>query len=623
MVRYLNEKFKYVLTALFMFTGFVAVDLFLRYYTNDIGFFDFHQIAPLLFTCLWSIVLTSIFLCLPRWLGRTLYTFSSLVLLLYGCGQYIYYQLFKSFIWFNDIAIAGEGSDYLDYVFSLIDDKILTMFCFSAICIFFAFVFFPKRPTYLSTGINLIAIGAMMLVYPYLPDLIAKPQDQEWWDSWKYPRYVYDNFTNQPWMMQVSGFYEYIQRDFYTTFLKSNEVDQSEYDRIDEYFMTRGELEANEMTGLYKDKNVIVVMMESMDDWMIDPTYTPALYWMSQNGMNFTDHYAPIFGSGATFNSEFAFNTGNYSPNAGNAAYSFSKNNFSYSIANLFKNAGYEVNSFHYNEPEFYNRATMHINMGYESHTSFVEVTNDYDQSVLDTVMVDNDEIYEKISQHDGKFFDFIITYSAHLPYSTYANMCSYQYRNHPELFNSAMDTETNCAYAQAKITDDFFKGLLERLHEDGLLEDTVIVAYTDHYTYGFSDEDKLLHYSLDRGSSIFDKVPMLIYHYGDEPMEVDKTNATIDLLPTIANLFDLKASKYYMGQDIFDPRYGGLAYFKDYSWYDGHTYMVNGEVVFSDGSQTAEKMEAISEEVSNRIRYGEKMVTLDYYNYLKKRLGS
>ena len=50
---------------------------------------------------------------------------------------------------------------------------------------------------------------------------------------------------------------------------------------------------------------------------------------------------------------------------------------------------------------------------------------------------------------------------------------------------------------------------------------------------------------------------------------------------------------------------------------------MVNGEVVFSDGSQTAEEMEAISEEVSNRIRYGEKMVTLDYYNYLKKRLGS
>ena len=242
--------------------------------------------------------------------------------------------------------------------------------------------------------------------------------------------------------------------------------------------------------------------------------------------------------------------------------HSFSKNNFSYSIANLFKNAGYEVNSFHYNEPEFYNRATMHINMGYESHTSFVEVTNDYDQSVLDTVMVDNDEIYEKISQHDRKFFGFIITYSAHLPYSTYANMCSYQYRNHPELFNSAMDTETNCAYAQAKITDDFFKGLLERLHEDGLLEDTVIVAYTDHYTYGFSDEDKLLHYSLDSGSSIFDKVPMLIYHYGDEPMEVDKTNATIDLLPTIANLFDLKASKYYMGQDIFDPRYGGFGLF-------------------------------------------------------------
>lgn len=43
------------------------------------------------------------------------------------------------------------------------------------------------------------------------------------------------------------------------------------------------------------------------------------------NGLNFTDHYAPIFSSGATFNSEFAANTGTYSPNGGNAAYSFSR----------------------------------------------------------------------------------------------------------------------------------------------------------------------------------------------------------------------------------------------------------------------------------------------------------
>ena len=50
---------------------------------------------------------------------------------------------------------------------------------------------------------------------------------------------------------------------------------------------------------------------------------------------------------------------------------------------------------------------------------------------------------------------------------------------------------------------------------------------------------------------------------------KIEKVGMSIDVLPTVANLFNLNA-KYYIGNDAFDPEYGGLVYFPDGNWYDG-----------------------------------------------------
>lgn len=97
--------------------------------------------------------------------------------------------------------------------------------------------------------------------------------------------------------------------------------------------------------------------------------------------------------------------------------------------------------------------------------------------------------------------------------------MCAYQVENEPELWDYDMNNETNCIYMQAKITDNFFKELLERLNEDGLLEDTVIIGYTDHYTYGYSDTEALQAYTEAAGSPLVDKVPFFVYNYGSEEL--------------------------------------------------------------------------------------------------------
>lgn len=604
---------KYV-SACFMILGFASCDIFLRYFTNDeIGFYDIHHLAPFMFTLIHSCLLTIIFYSLPRWLGRILYFIVSLVFTCYACGQIIYFKIFNNFIWFKDIAFAGEGSDYANYVIGLIDENIITMFVFSLICILIALIFYPKTEfSWKSLGVKAILAGSLCMAYAQIPDTIGKQLRESRWDAWKYPRNIYDQFTNQTYMMQVSGFYEYMVQDFITTYITGNQIDENDYVQIHDYLSQMPEIEKNDMTGIFENKNIILVMMESMDDWLINETYTPTIKMMMDKGINFTRHYAPIFSSGATFNSEFSTNTGTYSPNGGNAAYSFSKNDYSQSLPNLFKNKGYTPNSYHYNFSTYYNREVMHQAFGYDDYVSTIELSDFY-TSIVDTSLVDI--AYEDMTSANP-FMSFVITYSAHLPYSIYTDLCMYAMST-DNRWNYDWNEELNCAHLGSAITDNFFKQLLEKLKEDNLLENTVIVAYADHFTYGFSDTELLENMSDATGAVNVDQVPFFIYDCSEsiEPMTVDKVNSTIDILPTIANLFNLDSNKFYIGKDIFDPRYTGLTYFKDYSWYDGHTYYADGQVVFTDGTTDVDKT---NETVAKNIQIGELIVVDDFFKFFK-----
>ena len=53
----------------------------------------------------------------------------------------------------------------------------------------------------------------------------------------------------------------------------------------------------------------------------------------------------------------------------------------------------------------------------------------------------------------------------------------------------------------------------------------------------------------------------------------MDKVTSSVDVLPTIANLFGLDTSgAFLVGHDGLGTR-GGYVFFSDGSWYDGETY--------------------------------------------------
>ena len=113
------------------------------------------------------------------------------------------------------------------------------------------------------------------------------------------------------------------------------------------------------MTGTFAGKNVIMVLMESMDDWMITPEDTPTLYRMMGESINFTDFYTPGYGTARTINSEFCMNTGIYLPTNGDYVFDYVTNDWSQSIASQMTANGYTSEVFHYNTPDFYSRGVL------------------------------------------------------------------------------------------------------------------------------------------------------------------------------------------------------------------------------------------------------------------------
>ena len=61
------------------------------------------------------------------------------------------------------------------------------------------------------------------------------------------------------------------------------------------------------------------------------------------------------------------------------------------------------------------------------------------------------------------------------------------------------------------------------------------------------------------------------------------KTLQTVDLLPTLANLFGLPVPDT-MGRDAFDPSYEGYAIFPDGGWLTDQAYAENGKIIWNDG---------------------------------------
>ena len=393
--------------------------------------------------------------------------------------------------------------------------------------------------------------------------------------------------------------------------LMNNENDKI-IKNLHEYYMSQSITDKNEYTGLFKDKNLILIMVEALDMAAIDKNLTPTLYKLTQEGWYFNNYYAPKY-SCTTGESEFIALTSIIPSNTTCTPHTYVDNNYSSSIFNLFNDAGYTSTSYHGWNDNYYPRTKLHKNMGstfYNSDTLGFSTNGGW---TSDLKLME--KIYPMFSQND-KFFSFVITVSMHFSYDFDDATTR---KNWDKVKNLDTGVSMKRYLAKAIEFDLSLEYLLDSLEKDGKLEDTVIAIFGDHHPYNL-DFDYLNDFSnVDRYEDLNeDLMPFIIYNSEMKPQTISKTASTFDILPTLANLFDLNYDpRYYMGKDLFSDE-ETVVIFPTGNWVTDKAIYFAGknDYKLKDSTLGEDYIKKINKIVSNKFTASDNTLKKDYFKY-------
>ncbi len=405
-----------------------------------------------------------------------------------------------------------------------------------------------------------------------------------------------------------------------------NETDDT-MKAVSNYFINKTITDKNDYTGMFKDKNLIVIMMESANDIFINQEYYPNFYKLYSEGWSWDNNYSPR-NSCATMNNEFSGMTSLYSIYNTCTASKYKNNSYFESIFNLFNKQNYVTFSSHDYTEAYYPRSTIHKNMGsgeyYGVQKLGISYSNEYknwanDDEFMEAVL----KIIDKKTSNKEHFMTWLTTVSSHQPYSV-DSIQGDKYYNLTK--DTGYPSDVRRYMSKLKILDDGLGVLLKGLEDRGILDDTVIVLYGDHYPYGISKEhlNEVLEYDTEEDMNA-EQVPFVIYNSTIEAKKFDQYTFYLNILPTLANLFDLDYDpRYYLGTDLFSNDAESLTVFADGSWKNEIGYYnakKNKIKYYTDKTYTTEELNEINNEISTKVNISSTVIKENYFEHLKGKL--
>lgn len=610
---------------------FLVMDITIRLLGNKINFYPVYEIIPNLFTLLWTTFFITISLSVRKKLSKLVYSIFFFVSFSFFLTNGIYYSMTSSYFDFSLLGMASEGSGYIIDAIKT-GNKIIYLMAIVVILLYILARKYFKEKTRVTANYKRILqiLVIFAVIHALIPLLYGKSNSTLTWNTWSNPRDIYNNFNDNNKSMRISGLYEYTTRNFYITYLKAKKANNvKELEFLNEVYSIEEPPYQTNYTGMFEGKNVIYLQLEGIDEWLLDEETMPTLYNMQNNALNFINHYSYYNGGGSTFNSEFAVNTGFLTPVSYNQnAYTFSRNNFDYSMARLFKKKGYSVNAFHMNTKEYYSRGANYDNWGYDNYYGLKDQDTYTDNSyILDRELILNEKFSELLFPTDKPFVDYIISYSNHMPFTNTKGVCQLLLEKQKEEIlasdpNAVIEektyTEEECSRLQARETDNMINLLITKLRDNNLLENTVIVAFADHYLYTLTDQNILAQYK-ETDNNLINHTPFLIWKDGMKKQTIKEVTSQLNILPTTINLFGLEYHpNYYIGSDALNPDYKGYVFFPDYSWYDGNVY-VEGGVVTNGKEIDPTALEEKNHYINYVIKKNDLTLKYNYFKYINQ----
>ncbi|WP_144599864.1 LTA synthase family protein [Siminovitchia fortis] len=370
------------------------------------------------------------------------------------------------------------------------------------------------------------------------------------------------------------GTYNY---HLYDIFLQSKSsaqramADGSELVDIDNYVRANYVKPDKDMFGIAEDRNLIVVTLESLQNFVINndvygEEITPFLNDFINDSYYFDQFYHQT-GQGKTSDSEFLIENSLYPLSRGAVFFTHSGNEMD-SLAKNLGDRGYFTSAMHANNKSFWNRDIMYKAIGYDHFYS----ASDYNITP---------DISVGWGMKDIPFFEQSVDLMKEMPEPFYTKMITLT-NHHPfrlddeDKFIDEYDSKSgtlNRYFQTVRYMDEAVKQFIQKLKDEGLYDNSIIVMYGDHYGISENHNEAMAQY-LGKEVTPFvsaqlQQVPLIIHIPGvtdqGKGKVISKVGGQIDLKPTILHLLGMDTKKsIQFGEDLFSDDHRDFAVFRD-----------------------------------------------------------
>ena len=412
-------------------------------------------------------------------------------------------------------------------------------------------------------------------------------------------------------------------------------TDNETWANLDRYVSDLTPSVTNEYTGLFEGYNLIFISAEAFTAEAIRPDTTPTLYKMWRQGIQLTDYYQ--FDTAGTTGGECANLFGLLATEGGSSVKMTADHDNALTLGTLLDARGYEGWAFHNNTYTYYGRDATHNNLGYShgymGYGNGMEqwVEWQWPQSDLEMIAGTFDNLYGKLGHKKHPFNVYYMSVSGHSDYGPGENMMAQ--KNADAVADLPYSDRVRNYLAANVELDRAMEYLLQRLRERHMYRRTVIVISADHFPYGLDDDAALGNlpylselYGYDVTNVFQRDHNRPIIWCGALPKQklhirVDSPTMSVDLLPTLCNLFGLPwDSRLLPGRDVLDPDTEGIAWNLNYDWRTelGTYWAGSGRFDAAEGVEVPEGyVEEHNALVANKIAYCHGVLTSDYYRHV------
>lgn len=365
-----------------------------------------------------------------------------------------------------------------------------------------------------------------------------------------YPgQYAFRGLWNKNQIIQNLSPVGYHIFDLYSFYEQSQpyELTASERTEANEWFNNKYEdLPNNEFYGKFKGKNLIVLQVESLENFVINSSIdgneiTPNLNKLLKNSLYFNNFYEQTH-NGTTSDAELITNTSVFPVRSGSTFFRYPANEYKNSLPNIMERAGYSTTASHPDKGSYWNWLPALKSIGYDTCLDSSSFTGEYvglglsDASFLQ-------EWIKVIDEQPKPSLSYGITATSHSPFDIPEKDKNLNLGIPDELINTSLGKYLTAI----NYTDKHIGLFIDELDKKGLLENSVVVLYGDHegVTKFFKDEMDKLPANMAFANGNDRRVPLLIYSKDIKGQKIETIGGHADTLPTLAYLFGIPKEEY------------------------------------------------------------------------------